>query len=184
MRELIHVQVGQCGNQVGTKFWETVAFEEKNTIVVLLYFLIISFFPKPCTRLKKVKIYDNWLNNSSAWYQSRRRLHRRRRRQAVGQGQCVLQRDRQEAEVRGQECHGGPRAWASGEADVWAPGQVGQRRVLGTHPLICWPGCSLLTTRCAGCRELATTGPGVTTPRAGSCWTRWRVSWGSWWWWW
>ena len=59
MRELIHVQVGQCGNQVGTKFWETVAFEEKNTIVVLLYFLIISFFLKPCTRLKKVKIYDN-----------------------------------------------------------------------------------------------------------------------------
>ena len=33
MRELIHVQVGQCGNQVGTKFWETVAFEEKITII-------------------------------------------------------------------------------------------------------------------------------------------------------
>lgn len=34
MRELIHVQVGQCGNQVGTKFWETVAFEEKITMIV------------------------------------------------------------------------------------------------------------------------------------------------------
>ena len=29
MRELIHVQVGQCGNQVGTKFWETVSSEER-----------------------------------------------------------------------------------------------------------------------------------------------------------
>ena len=34
MRELIHVQVGQCGNQVGTKFWETVALEEKITKIV------------------------------------------------------------------------------------------------------------------------------------------------------
>lgn len=27
MREIIHVQVGQCGNQIGAKFWETIAAE-------------------------------------------------------------------------------------------------------------------------------------------------------------
>lgn len=27
MREIVHVQVGQCGNQIGTKFWETVSAE-------------------------------------------------------------------------------------------------------------------------------------------------------------
>ena len=26
-REIVHMQVGQCGNQVGTKFWETLAQE-------------------------------------------------------------------------------------------------------------------------------------------------------------
>lgn len=40
MREIVHVQVGQCGNQIGTKFWEVVSeehgidpagnFDEKN----------------------------------------------------------------------------------------------------------------------------------------------------------
>ena len=27
MREIVHVQVGQCGNQIGTKFWETMSQE-------------------------------------------------------------------------------------------------------------------------------------------------------------
>ncbi|KAJ1848945.1 Tubulin beta-5 chain, partial [Coemansia sp. RSA 486] len=27
MREIIHIQTGQCGNQIGTKFWETIATE-------------------------------------------------------------------------------------------------------------------------------------------------------------
>lgn len=27
MREIVHIQVGQCGNQVGTKFWETISKE-------------------------------------------------------------------------------------------------------------------------------------------------------------
>jgi tubulin beta len=27
MREIVHVQVGQCGNQVGSKFWEVVSEE-------------------------------------------------------------------------------------------------------------------------------------------------------------
>ncbi|EED43334.1 tubulin beta chain, partial [Enterocytozoon bieneusi H348] len=27
MREIIHVQAGQCGNQIGTKFWEEISRE-------------------------------------------------------------------------------------------------------------------------------------------------------------
>lgn len=27
MREIIHLQVGQCGNQIGKKFWEVIADE-------------------------------------------------------------------------------------------------------------------------------------------------------------
>ena len=29
VREIIHVQVGQCGNQIGNKFWETMGTEHK-----------------------------------------------------------------------------------------------------------------------------------------------------------
>ena len=29
IREIIHVQVGQCGNQIGNKFWETMATEHR-----------------------------------------------------------------------------------------------------------------------------------------------------------
>src|SRR5690349_13865289 len=27
MREIVHIQVGQCGNQIGAKFWETITEE-------------------------------------------------------------------------------------------------------------------------------------------------------------
>ena len=27
MREILHLQVGQCGNQIGTKFWELISQE-------------------------------------------------------------------------------------------------------------------------------------------------------------
>jgi hypothetical protein len=27
MREIVHVQAGQCGNQIGAKFWEVIADE-------------------------------------------------------------------------------------------------------------------------------------------------------------
>ena len=27
MRELVHIQGGQCGNQIGAKFWEVIATE-------------------------------------------------------------------------------------------------------------------------------------------------------------
>ena len=27
MREIVHIQCGQCGNQIGSKFWEVIAAE-------------------------------------------------------------------------------------------------------------------------------------------------------------
>ena len=27
MREIVHIQAGQCGNQIGSKFWETICSE-------------------------------------------------------------------------------------------------------------------------------------------------------------
>jgi len=27
MREIVHVQAGQCGNQIGSKFWEVISDE-------------------------------------------------------------------------------------------------------------------------------------------------------------
>ena len=27
MKEIVHVQVGQCGNQIGSKFWEVISEE-------------------------------------------------------------------------------------------------------------------------------------------------------------
>ncbi|KAK7863183.1 hypothetical protein R5R35_003434 [Gryllus longicercus] len=27
MREIVHIQTGQCGNQIGSKFWETISDE-------------------------------------------------------------------------------------------------------------------------------------------------------------
>jgi tubulin beta len=27
MREIVHIQVGQCGNQIGAKFWEVISNE-------------------------------------------------------------------------------------------------------------------------------------------------------------
>ena len=27
MREIVHIQAGQCGNQIGAKFWETIRLD-------------------------------------------------------------------------------------------------------------------------------------------------------------
>lgn len=27
MREIVHIQAGQCGNQIGSKFWEVISAE-------------------------------------------------------------------------------------------------------------------------------------------------------------
>ena len=67
MRELIHVQVGQCGNQVGTKFWETVASEEKITIIdfstsFILVKITYSVFAKEGSFTRKRSFFVETLN--------------------------------------------------------------------------------------------------------------------------
>lgn len=42
MREIIHVQAGQCGNQVGAKFWEVVS-EEHGMVISSNYFFVFTF---------------------------------------------------------------------------------------------------------------------------------------------
>lgn len=40
MREIVHIQVGQCGNQIGAKFWETIS-----QVLFFLPLFALSFFP-------------------------------------------------------------------------------------------------------------------------------------------
>ncbi len=67
MREIVHVQAGQCGNQIGAKFWEVIAdevslqyelilplmFERKHQLpnqnVVSVYCLKATLFESHCT---------------------------------------------------------------------------------------------------------------------------------------
>ena len=32
MREIVHVQAGQCGNQIGAKFWEVISDEAESNM--------------------------------------------------------------------------------------------------------------------------------------------------------
>ena len=36
MREIVHIQAGQCGNQIGAKFWEVIA-DEHGKLLCLSY---------------------------------------------------------------------------------------------------------------------------------------------------
>lgn len=36
MREIVHIQAGQCGNQIGSKFWEVISDEHSIGIQFLL----------------------------------------------------------------------------------------------------------------------------------------------------
>ena len=47
MREIVHLQAGQCGNQIGAKFWEIISDEHGNneqTIQFFSYDFHIQFF--------------------------------------------------------------------------------------------------------------------------------------------
>jgi hypothetical protein len=35
MREIVHVQAGQCGNQIGAKFWEVISDEHGNCEILM-----------------------------------------------------------------------------------------------------------------------------------------------------
>ncbi len=37
MREIVHIQAGQCGNQIGAKFWEVISDEHGTYLRLLLH---------------------------------------------------------------------------------------------------------------------------------------------------
>ena len=37
MREIVHIQAGQCGNQIGAKFWEVISDEHGEINLLALY---------------------------------------------------------------------------------------------------------------------------------------------------
>ena len=46
MREIVHLQAGQCGNQIGAKFWEIISDEHGNRYIrhqIMFLFLIFLF---------------------------------------------------------------------------------------------------------------------------------------------
>jgi tubulin beta len=40
MREIVHIQGGQCGNQIGAKFWEVIADEHGVDPVSFFFFFL------------------------------------------------------------------------------------------------------------------------------------------------
>ena len=37
MREIVHLQGGQCGNQIGAKFWEVISDEHGKNCKIIFY---------------------------------------------------------------------------------------------------------------------------------------------------
>ena len=40
MREIVHVQAGQCGNQIGAKFWEIIRSDKEIRILTIATYLV------------------------------------------------------------------------------------------------------------------------------------------------
>ena len=55
MRELVHIQGGQCGNQIGAKFWEVISDEHRLAVTGgYVGWLILTFWtaqPKPTSQV-------------------------------------------------------------------------------------------------------------------------------------
>ena len=45
MREIVHVQAGQCGNQIGAKFWEIIRYYSLPGVYISLF--IVYTTPPP-----------------------------------------------------------------------------------------------------------------------------------------
>ena len=47
MREIVHVQAGQCGNQIGAKFWEIIRLVQPlKSIFLILIINIVNFLQR------------------------------------------------------------------------------------------------------------------------------------------
>ncbi|KAJ2761923.1 Tubulin beta-2 chain, partial [Coemansia nantahalensis] len=60
MREIIHIQTGQCGNQIGTKFWETLCSEHSITLDGTWE----GEADKKNTQLDRIDVYFNHASNN------------------------------------------------------------------------------------------------------------------------
>jgi hypothetical protein len=47
MREIVHLQGGQCGNQIGAKFWEVISDEHGKTCCLDLNYVGVLTFSFP-----------------------------------------------------------------------------------------------------------------------------------------
>ena len=58
MREIVHVQAGQCGNQIGAKFWEVIS-DEHGKILIIYKLILIQL------EANMVTLIFNWRELSS-----------------------------------------------------------------------------------------------------------------------
>ena len=70
MREIVHVQVGQCGNQIGAKFWETICAEH-GILPSGRWDEDIATNPgKDAIQLDKINVYFNEANGGASIFLS------------------------------------------------------------------------------------------------------------------
>uniref|UniRef100_A0A672U7F5 Tubulin/FtsZ GTPase domain-containing protein n=1 Tax=Strigops habroptila TaxID=2489341 RepID=A0A672U7F5_STRHB len=52
MREIVHLQIGQCGNQIGSKFWEVISDEHGIDIAG-------NYYGGASLQLERINVYFN-----------------------------------------------------------------------------------------------------------------------------
>jgi hypothetical protein len=60
MREIVHLQVGQCGNQIGSKFWSVISEEHGIDNAG-------SYKGKDDLQLERINVYYNGLKEESTF---------------------------------------------------------------------------------------------------------------------
>lgn len=78
MREIVHLQAGQCGNQIGAKVWATLETE-------IWHFRSRTLIPNPCFNISVLGGYLRRARHRSNWHISRRL------RPSIGKDQRLLQ---------------------------------------------------------------------------------------------
>jgi tubulin beta len=61
MREIVHVQAGQCGNQIGSKFWEVISEEHGITPTG-------SYSGTQPQQLERIEVYYNEASGNTLAY--------------------------------------------------------------------------------------------------------------------
>jgi hypothetical protein len=64
MREIVHIQGGQCGNQIGAKFWEVISDEHGAWLPPLHSATLRARDPR-CARTKRIRRRDRHISRSA-----------------------------------------------------------------------------------------------------------------------